>query len=161
MIQFEQLGPDEVQRLRTIRLRALQDAPDAFGTTFEEASALAAEVWATQLVELPTFVAVRDRMDVAMVRCARDRDRVDVAWLISMWVAPEVRRAGVGGLLVDLVVGWARTNGMRRMLLDVSDLNLPAIALYEAKGFMPNGNAGTLPSPRNHIHEHQRELRIV
>ena len=163
MIRFEQLGPDEGPRLRAIRLRALQDAPDAFGTTFEQASAYADEVWAKQVVELPTFVIVYedDGRDVAMVRCGRDQDKTDTAWLLSMWVAPEIRRAGAGGVLVDLVVAWARENGISQLVLDVADLNTPAIALYESKGFAPNGKIGTLPPPRQHIREHQRELRLA
>jgi GNAT superfamily N-acetyltransferase len=161
MMRFEQLTQNEGLRLRSIRLRALQDAPDAFGTMFEQASANADEVWAKQVVELPTFVAVDDSCDVAMVRCARDQDRTDTAWLISMWVAPEVRRSGVGGGLVDLVVAWARANGISRLLLDVADRNAQAVALYQAKGFMPNGKSGSMPPPRQHIREHQRELRLA
>ena len=160
-MRFEQLTQDEGPRLRSIRLRALQDAPDAFGTTFEQASANSDEVWAKQVVELPTFVAVDDSGDVAMVRCARDQDKTDTTWLISMWVAPEVRRSGVGGGLVDLVVAWARANRISRLVLYVADLNAPAIALYEAKGFMPNGKSGSMPPPRRHILEHQRELRLA
>jgi hypothetical protein len=34
MMGFEQLTQDEGSRLGSVRLRALQDAPDAFGTTF-------------------------------------------------------------------------------------------------------------------------------
>ncbi len=160
MIRFEQLTPDEVARLRTIRLRALQDAPDAFGTTFDESSKNDEEAWVKQLAELPTFIAVKDGRDVAMVRCACDKETADTAWLISMWVASEARRSGVGSALVDLVVTWARANGMNRLLLDVADLNAPAIALYEAKGFKPNGKSGSMPPPRQHIREHQRELRL-
>lgn len=160
MIRFEQLTAGDGPRLRSIRLRALRDAPDAFGATLEEASALAMETWSTQVVELPTFVAVKDDNDVGLVRCARDQSRIDTAWLISMWVAPDVRRTGVGAALVDLVIEWARTNGISRLLLDVADLNAPAIALYERKGFKPNGDVGALPAPRQHIREHQRELRL-
>ena len=161
-MRFEQLTQDEGPRLRAIRLRALQDAPDAFGTTFEEASANPAEAWATQLLNLPTFVAVDERgRDVAMVRCARDPESADTGWLLSMWVAPEFRRAHIGAGLVDLVVVWGRANGISRLVLDVADLNAPAIALYEAKGFMPNGKTGSLPAPRQHIREHQRELRLA
>jgi GNAT superfamily N-acetyltransferase len=161
MIRFEQLAQGEGPRLRSIRLRALQDAPDAFGTTFDDAKAYPAEVWSQQLVNLPTFVAVQDGRDVAMVRCARDQESADTSWLLSMWVAPECRRAHVGAALVDLVVAWARANGMSRLLLDVADLNAPAIALYEAKGFAPNGTSGSLPPPRQHVREHQRELRLT
>jgi GNAT superfamily N-acetyltransferase len=160
-MRFEQLTQDEGTRLRAIRLRALEDAPDAFGTTLEEASATPAEVWTKQVVSLPTFVAVEDGRDVAMVRCARDQQSADIGWLLSMWVAPEVRRAHVGAALVDRVVTWARANGISRLVLEVADLNAPAIALYEAKGFMPNGKSGSLPSPRQHIREHQRELQLA
>jgi GNAT superfamily N-acetyltransferase len=161
MMRFEQLTQDEGPRLRSIRLRALQDAPDAFGTTFEQASANSDEVWAKQVVDLPTFVAVEGGRDVAMVRCARDQHSADTGWLLSMWVAPEFRRAHVGAVLIDLVVAWARANGISRLVLDVADLNAPAIALYEAKGFIPNGKSGSMPPPRQHILEHQRELRLA
>jgi GNAT superfamily N-acetyltransferase len=157
---LERLGAHEGARLRAIRLRALLDAPDAFGTTFEETEPRPAESWTAQLRELPTFVAVKDGLDVGMIRCARDEARPDTAWLISMWVAPEVRRAGVGGVLIDAVIEWARSHEVHHLLLDVSDHNAPAIALYIRKGFRPNGKIGTLPPPREHIREHQRELII-
>jgi GNAT superfamily N-acetyltransferase len=155
---LERLGVDEGLRLRAIRLRALQDAPDAFGSTYEETVGRPPESWSKQLAELPTFVAVKDDLDVGMVRCARDEATAGTAWLISMWVAPDFRRTGLGGTLVDAVVEWARLHGVSRLLLDVADHNAPAIALYEKKGFEPNGKVSTLPPPREHIREHQREL---
>jgi GNAT superfamily N-acetyltransferase len=161
MMRYEQLGPSHGARLRSIRLRALQNAPEAFGTTYEEASAYADATWTRHVIELPTFVAVDNERDVAMVRCARDRERPDTASLISMWVAPEVRRRNIGSTLIDHVVTWARSNGVSRLLLDVADLNVPAVALYASKGFEPTGNTGTLPPPRDHIKEHQRELRVI
>jgi ribosomal protein S18 acetylase RimI-like enzyme len=78
-----------------------------------------------------------------------------------MWVAPDVRRRNVGGTLVDLVVSWARSNGVSRLLLDVADENSAAVTLYASKGFEPNGKAATFPPPRQHIREHQRELRLI
>ena len=160
MVRYEQLKLHEVSRLRAIRLRALQDAPDAFGTTFEESRARTDDDWEKQLAKLPTFVAVEDGRDLAMVRCTRDQHKADTAWLLSMWVAPEARRARVGSALVDLVVTWARSNGIARLVLDVADWNTAAVALYESKGFRRNGNVGSLPPPRQHILEHQRELAL-
>jgi GNAT superfamily N-acetyltransferase len=158
MVRVERLTVDEAPRLRAIRLRALADAPDAFGATLEEAVARPAEKWSQQLRELPTFVAVNDGLDVGMVRCQPDQTRTDTASLISMWVAPTARRSGVGDALIDAAIEWARANGVSRLLLYVVDDNAPAIALYARKGFQPNGEVATLPSPREHIREHQREL---
>jgi len=141
-------------------LRALSDAPDAYGSTFQDASARSPEDWSRQVIELQAFVAVSNGVDVGLVRCARDQERSDTGWLISMWVAPEVRRHGVGAALIDLVVAWARRNDLTRLLLDVADRNAPAIALYERKGFLPNGRTSTMPAPREHVREHQRELSI-
>jgi GNAT superfamily N-acetyltransferase len=161
MIRYEQLTVDDGPRLRSIRLRALLDAPDAFGSTLEEAVGRPAESWSKQLLELPTFVAVSEDVDVGIVRCAHDKERMGVAWLISMWVAPEVRRRGIGGTLLDLVIEWAHSNGVNLLLLDVADQNLPAVALYDSKGFKPSGEKSTLPFPREHIREHQRELKLA
>ena len=159
-IDIKRLAADEGLRLRTIRLRALVDAPDAFGTTYDEAAAQPLDSWTAQLQEIATFVAVVNGEDVGLVRGARDDLQPDAAWLISMWVSPEVRGQSVGEALIDAVVEWARISGARRVLLDVGDHNQPAIALYARKGFEPNGTIGSLPTPRSHIREHQRELQL-
>ena len=143
-----------------IRLRALADAPDAFASTYAAIADLPLEIWTKQLQEIATFVAVIHGEDVGLVRCVSDEHHHDTAWLISMWVAPEARGQGVGDALVDAVIEYARSSGASRLLLDVGDRNQPAIALYDRKGFEPNGQTDSLPAPRNHIREHQRELRL-
>lgn len=157
MVTVIELQSEEWQRLRSIRLRALRDAPDAFGSTYDEASGWGPEVWSEQLGELPTVVAVRDESDVGMARYAPDHTQPQTGWLISMWVAPAARRMGVGSALCDAIIERARAAGDTRLLLDVADGNAAAIALYEAKGFTPNGETGSLPPPRTHVREHQRE----
>ena len=160
MVQIDRLETTEGSRLREVRLCALADSPDAFGQTFEAARVCTPEDWTQQAGDLPTFVAVVDGEDAGMVRCCRDRTDASTAWLLSMWVAPASRRRGVGSRLVGEVVGWARAQGCRRILLEVADENRPAIALYASHGFAPNGGVGSLPPPRDHILEHQRELRL-
>ena len=157
---IRRLAAEEAPRLRAIRLRSLAEAPDAFATTYDEAASLPLSSWTAQLRKIVTFVAVVDGEDVGLVRGARDDSHADAAWLISMWVSPEVRGQGVGEALIDAVVEWARGSGARRLLLDVGDHNQPAIALYARMGFEPNGTTGSLPAPRDHMREHQRELRL-
>lgn len=160
-MDIQRLSIDEGLRLRRLRLRALADAPDAFGSTYAEAAARPMATWSQQIEAIATFVAVQDGHDVGLVRCAGDAQHRDTAWLISMWVAPEARGQKVGNALVDAVIEHARSSGATRLLLDVADDNQHAIALYARKGFEPNGITGSLPAPRAHIHEHQRELRFM
>jgi GNAT superfamily N-acetyltransferase len=159
-MEIRRLSIDEARRLRHIRLRALADTPDAFGSTYAEVAAHPLAEWSKQLQEIATFVAVHDGKDLGLVRCASDEHHHDIAWLISMWVTPEARGQGVGNALIDAVIECARSSGASRLLLDVGDHNQQAIALYARKGFQPNGQTGSLPAPRNHIREHQRELRL-
>ena len=159
-MEIQRLSIDEARRLRHIRLRALADTPDAFGSTYAEVAAHPLAEWSKQLQEIATFVAVHDGKDLGLVRCASDEHHHDTAWLISMWVTPEARGQGVGNALIDAVIECARSSGASRLLLDVGDYNQQAIALYARKGFQPNGQTGSLPAPRNHIREPQRELRL-
>lgn len=158
--QIVRLAPEEGPRLRAIRLDALRDAPDAFGTRFEDELGRPDKSWSQAIADLPTFVAVEHGADIGLVRAGLDSRRAGTAWLISMWVAPDHRRRGVGAALVETVVGWAAANGIHRLLLDVADSNVAAIGLYATMGFEPNGEVGTLPPPREHLTEHQRERRI-
>ena len=155
------LATGDADCLRAIRLRALRDAPEAFGTTFAEAAAWPMESWTRQLAELATFIAVIDGADVGLARGGPHDGKPGAAILLSMWVAPEARGKGVGDALIDSVIAWARGEGFSRLLLEVGDHNEPAIALYARKGFRPTGATSTLPPPRTHVPEHERALELL
>ena len=149
-MQIHRLELHEGPRLRTIRLRSLQDAPLAFGSTHEAQIERPPEVWTEQIRIMPTFVAVVDGLDMGVARGAYDDDGdAKTVWLLSMWVAPEGRGQGLGVALADAVIDWARTTPAQRLVLDVADDNEPAIALYQRMGFVPTGVTGTLPAPRH------------
>ena len=155
--EIQRLGPQDGRRFREIRLRSLRDAPDAFGSTYDETAARPMEAWPEQLTKMPTFVAVLADEDVGVVRASKDEERADTAWLLSMWVAPQARGQGIADALIDAIVYWARDCGFDRLALDVADNNLHANALYQRKGFLQTGETGSLPAPRDHIREHRRE----
>lgn len=138
-MHIDRLDEDEWERLRVVRLAALLDAPEAFGTRHEDAAALAEASWREQLRRLATFIAVQEERDVGMVRGIPHADLDDTTYLISMWVDPKARRQGVGSALIDAIVGWTLGMGRRRVLLDVRTDNAAAQQLYRAKGFAPTG----------------------
>lgn len=166
--RIERAHAHDWRRVRAIRLRALEDAPDAFGSTLEGALAMPDEEWQARAARetTGTFLAV----DTSVRSDDHDRDR-DVglvatmpyegkeagsAGLFSMWVAPGARRFGVGRALIAAVLEWARAAGFARVYLDVGDHNDGAIALYARMGFRATGLVGTLDPPRSHITEHER-----
>ena len=148
---------------RSIRLRALFDAPDAFCSTYEEESRLSEPDWIARLTapETAQFVAVDlDDNVVGLVVGAPYRGYEQTMGLFGMWVAPEARRKDLGRKLIASVIEWAREQNCIRVVLDVANENQAAIALYHTCGFQPTGRSGTLPSPREHITEHELELML-
>lgn len=151
---------NECARLRSIRLTALQDAPQAFETTFQTAVTFPFESWQQQLQNLPTFVAVVNDVDSGMVRGAPHPDDPNSAYLISLWVAPKARGLGIGQALIEVVVAWAGSEKYARLVLEVAEANGSAISLYIRIGFKPTGQTRTLAPPRDHIREQEMVLDL-
>lgn len=160
MVEIQRLSVDEGERLRRLRLASLKDAPDAFGSTFQDVAARPQDSWRSQLQRLPTFVAVLAGVDSGIVRSSPHSEQAHTAYLLSMWVAPHARGQGVGEALIGAVINWSRDEGYTRLVLDVGNDNQFAIALYARKGFKPTGATGHLPPPREHILEHEMALNL-
>ncbi len=60
----------------------------------------------------------------------------DTADLDRIAAIPEVRRRGVGRGLLDELTDHAKQRGARRMLLEVAENNVGALALYREFGFI-------------------------
>jgi GNAT superfamily N-acetyltransferase len=139
-VSIKRISPDEWPVLRHIRLRSLQDSPEAFGQHYDEAASTSDADWASTANASAEgnrriwFIA-RDDADVPVgVVQARRRQPFDCL-LFSMWVAPEARRLGVGKSLVDSVQEWGRSWGARRVVLWVLAANEPATRFYDRIGF--------------------------
>jgi ribosomal protein S18 acetylase RimI-like enzyme len=133
---------DDVDLMRDMRLRALQDAPLAFGSTYAREAAFDRAVWEQRVRANAAgersvgFVA---DPSAGMAVGAIDEREPDVAHLYGMWVAPEARRTGTGRALVDAVIAWAAERGARLLTTSVEVSNAAATALYAAAGFADTG----------------------
>lgn len=146
-MEIRRIRADEWHRLRDLRLRALQDAPDAFGSTYEEESSGTDAQWidwAARSAEGGSSfgaVAVDDEERwVGLAVGAPHRDHPGEAGLFAMWVDPSARRAGIGRALVEVIVGWARSDGFPLLRLLVTESNVGAVRLYLASGFSDEGH---------------------
>ncbi|VXB49153.1 GNAT family N-acetyltransferase [Massilia sp. 9I] len=141
------LGPEEGAAYRAVRLRALEDAPDAFSATLQEALARPLEEWDARLAQAAVsgidcpLGAERDGELVGQAWAKVDADDPDTVNLYQMWVAPKCRGQGVAGALLAAAIDWARARGARTVGLGVNCANPPAIALYERVGFRILGEA--------------------
>ena len=159
MHRTKRLKPSQWNVLKRVRLEALRDTPDAFGTTYEEESQYNEEEWRKRLQreDCITYVAFIEDSPIGLVVGAPYDER---AGLFAMWVNSKYRGKGLGSRLVDRIIEWARSNEYSAILLDVADNNTSALALYVRKGFTPTGITGRLPAPRDYVKEHQRVLYL-
>jgi [ribosomal protein S18]-alanine N-acetyltransferase len=61
------------------------------------------------------------------------------AELLTIAVAPEARRRGLGRKLIARFIYQSQLRGAERAFLEVAADNIPAIGLYESAGFAPAG----------------------
>ena len=146
-MEIRRIRADEWRELRGLRLRALLDTPDAFGSTYEQEAAEPDQTWRDWAAEGAdggdSFWALAIGEDagsiVGMALGARHWYVEDAIGLFSMWVEPAFRGRGLGRRLVEAVVEWARTTERPRVVLSVNEANRTAIRLYGRCGFAPTG----------------------
>ena len=106
--------PDEGLRLRALRLRALADAPWAFGSTLAREQAFAESVWHERTAQgaagetAVTYVAEDAARWIGMATGLVSEALPSRLDLVGMFVEPDARGRGVGRALVETVLTWAR-----------------------------------------------------
>ena len=60
--------------------------------------------------------------------------RDDLAALWDIRVADAYKRQGVGQKLIDMAVAWARSQGLKQMLIECQNINVPACRFYHKQG---------------------------
>jgi ribosomal protein S18 acetylase RimI-like enzyme len=131
------LTPSDAADYRAIRLAALQNAPEAFGSTYESEAARPMSGWEERLAAPGAFGAYLDAEIVGMARfvqdagSAKERHKGSV---YAMYVAPEARGRGIGSALIEAVIAHA-SGVVEQLRLGVVDTNIAAIRLYQRHGF--------------------------
>ena len=149
---IRRIRADEGPQLRALRLRALVEAPLAFGSTLAREQDFPDDVWreraarASAGCESATFIAENDGQWVGLVTGLAPEQGAENAspLLVGMFVDRTARRAGVGITLTDAVAAWARACGAARLTLWVTSANDSALALYQRCGFRLTGVAKPL-----------------
>lgn len=130
---------DDWAALRAIRLEALADTPDAFGSTYEGTVSFSTRRWKTMATESRYFLAERDGTVLGMVSGGFNDQYPGTHWLYGMYVTPAARGSGVAPHLVNTVISWARDDGASELYLHVTTSVERARAFYQKMGFVETG----------------------
>ena len=151
--RVRRLSAEDWAVLRDIRLRALEEAPYAFGSTLEGESSRSEQWWKAGVDRLPWhgtrrivwFVADGEGRVVGLTAGVEGADGGHPE-VMSMWVEPDCRGTGVAGDLLAAVISWAEGQGASALRLGVADDNLAARRFYERHGFVSTGKSEPLRS---------------
>jgi len=151
-VELRRLASHEADLHRTLRLRALRDAPDSFGEAYTDVAARPIGYWEelTRSVTEPgrnvMFLACEGHDVLGAAYGLLDRARSDAGRVGGMWVEPAWRGRGVGRALLQEVISCGRERGLRRLGLWAPGHNPAAIALYTRAGFRNTGDRRPLPT---------------
>lgn len=147
---------DEVEQYRALRLRALQGAPDAFGTLLADAVAQSPEQWAERVERVTGsahsefLVAASDGGFHAIAMVAINEHDSRIADITHMWIDEERRGSGLAGALIASAERWARDRSAAVMRLWCTETNEAALRAYRRAGFLETGAREPL-RPGSHV----------
>lgn len=143
-IDVRRIRPDDWRALRSIRLEALDDTPEAYITTLEEATAFPDGLWRSRARsgaagdEQSTVLAFDASRPVGLaVGLNRMGVSPGMVAVVSVYVSPTARRRGVGRRVMGEVEAWARSIGASTASLWVVDGNDRARSFYRSIGYEP------------------------
>ncbi|MEO8360313.1 MAG: GNAT family N-acetyltransferase [Vicinamibacteria bacterium] len=136
-IRRAQIGDEAI--LRSLRLDALGEAPQAFGSTRERELARTITDWQRWLSPGATFLLETEDGAKGLVAGSRSAANPLTVDLMAMWVHPDWRRSGAADALVSAVVSWAVAESATEVRLRVIEKNHRAIRCYERNGFRLRG----------------------
>ena len=103
MLALEPITPQNAMIFKAVRLRALQDTPSAFGSTYAKESQFTDADWIKRAVQWngdrsAAFLAMDVHTACGIVGSFLDQDDATRAHLGSMWTAPMHRHRSIGRL---------------------------------------------------------------
>lgn len=157
MVTVREVGKDEWELLRDVRLAALLDAPSAFGSTYAREASFTEEQWRGRLAARAVnfFAFTEGLADSEPSGLVAVFEGDGPAELVSMWVRPAARGRGVGEALITAAADWAKAREHDTLYLWVAEVNPAARKLYGRCGFTPTGQ--TQPFPQD---ESRLEIRM-
>jgi GNAT superfamily N-acetyltransferase len=153
------LEPSQWRELRSLRLSALQDAPQAFGSGYEREAPWSEDEWRAEFEAATWLVAFDGEQAVGMLRSAWEDAQPEQRNIEGVWVTARFRRRGVCRLLFQALIERERQDGAAVLLAWVLDGNNSAHRVYLRLGFTPTDEQQLFPDGSGRF-EHRLSYRI-
>jgi len=141
-MEIKLLTQNEWQSWKNIRLEALKNMPEAFGSSFEEESNLLDNDFQETLNKNNVFGAFHndELIGCAAFRCLNSVKTRHRGILWGMYIKPEYRGVGVADNLLKTIILFAKTKVVQLHLTCVANNN-SAVKFYLRNGFEIYGTA--------------------
>jgi len=138
-VVVQEITANEWQRLRSIRLKSLEESPHAFGGTFEIESAEDEISWRSKFEKLDFLIASVDGVDGAVLSVeVLNGDFGATCWIGGCWSDPQFRGKGLMRAMFTFID--EQEKDWKVQGLGVWTDNFSAIAAYEKLGFVKMGD---------------------
>jgi GNAT superfamily N-acetyltransferase len=137
-VRIKLLGPNDWQDLRTARLAALRDSPDAFVANLADELACRLEDWRAR-IERSIWAGAWEDGQIVGIAClsAAEPSEPTRPFIESVWVTPEHRRRGLVRRMLDELERPALAEGATHLQLWVLETNYGAFDAYLKLDFHP------------------------
>lgn len=143
-MEIRVLNEQDTQAYRTIRLNALKNSPESFGSSYEEEADFTDERFLQRLIKPNSFTYGAFEEDQLVGICLlafQPRKKMNHrAEIFSMYIEPDFRSKGVGKKLIMQAIKAAHERKtVEQIYLTVVSSNKVAKALYISLGFKTYG----------------------
>jgi GNAT superfamily N-acetyltransferase len=151
VVLLTRVESEDWQRFRDVRLAALAESPEMFGSTLAKEQSFDEAEWRRRAARPATFLASRDGVDVGMASVYE----FDGGWCVmGMWLAPVARGTGVVEALVNACESVAQGAGATTVALWVMEGNPRGRHAYLRLGYDFTGT-------REHVRDGRDELLMT
>lgn len=136
-IRVRELAGSDWELFRSVRLRALEESPEAFVADHESEADEDDEFWQARMERSQRLLAEVDDEPAGIVSLGPVEDRPEAGQIFGLWVDPALRGTGVATALVRAGVDAAARAGKEHVLYWVGTDNGRAVAFASGFGFRP------------------------
>lgn len=128
---------DDWERVKAIRLEALQTDPGVYGSTYARESGYDEAAWRAWIASPGRcmFLLLEEEAPVGLTGVITDRDDPTTAVCVASYLKPAYRGQKLSRIFYQARIDWARGRGYRRLVVGHRASNTASMRANQAFGF--------------------------